>query len=38
MNLIELIHAFGLGLSESKNPEEVQYLNELIAKWTMLQI
>ena len=35
MTLNELIHAFGIGIDESKNPVEFRYLIELLHKWTI---
>jgi len=33
MNIIELIHAFGLGIDEKNYPIEFKYLCELLLQW-----
>lgn len=35
MTLQELIHAWGIGIDENKNPIEFRYLMELLHKWTI---
>ena len=34
MSIEELIHAFGIGIDENKNPIDFRYLMELLHKWT----
>jgi len=34
MSLQDLIHAFGIGIDENKNPIEFRYLMELLHQWT----
>lgn len=33
MSIEELIHAFGIGIDENKNPIEFRYLMELLYQW-----
>jgi len=35
MTIQELIHAFGIGIDENKNPIELKYLIELLKQWTV---
>lgn len=35
MNIEELIHAFGIGIDENKDPEIFKYLMELLRQWTI---